>query len=99
MPLYTCFLYKTLNKSSGGEKITEKTCGICSKKISLTDHPLGLVFEDTVFICEDCSSKHSREEITKLSKTIMQSPHNGMPIALWLIHEQNKDKTMMTVKK
>ena len=99
MPLYICFPYKTLNNSSGGEKITEKTCDICSKKISLTDHPLGLVFEDTVFICEDCSSKHSREEITKLSKTIMQSPHNGMPIALWLIHEQNKDKTMMTVKK
>jgi hypothetical protein len=29
----------------------------------------------------------------------MQSPNSGMPIALWLIHEQNKDKTMMTFKK
>jgi len=29
----------------------------------------------------------------------MQSSENGMPIALWLIHEQNKEKTMMTVKK
>ena len=29
----------------------------------------------------------------------MQNPFNGMPIGLWLIHEQNKDKTMMTVKR
>jgi hypothetical protein len=58
-----------------------------------------LVFEDKIFICEDCSNKHSREKISKLSKTTMQSPHSGMPIALWLIHEQNRDKMMMTVKK
>ena len=69
------------------------------KKIALADHPLGLVFEDKIFVCEDCSSKHSREKISKLSKTTMQSPHSGMPIALWLIHEQNRDKMMMTVKK
>ena len=41
----------------------------------------------------------TKEEISKLTKTIMQSPNNGMPIAIWLIHEQNKDKTMMTFKK
>lgn len=29
----------------------------------------------------------------------MQSSNNGMPIGLWLIHEENKNKTMMTVKK
>jgi len=29
----------------------------------------------------------------------MQNPVEGMPIALWLVHEENKDKTMMTVKK
>jgi len=29
----------------------------------------------------------------------MQNPENGMPIGLWLIHEQNKYKTMMTFKK
>jgi hypothetical protein len=29
----------------------------------------------------------------------MQDTIDGMPIALWLIHEENKDKTMMTVKK
>lgn len=35
----------------------------------------------------------------KLNKTIMQSPHDGMPIAVWLLHEQNKGKPMMTFKK
>jgi len=29
----------------------------------------------------------------------MQNPDDGMPIALWLLHEENKDKTMMTAKK
>jgi hypothetical protein len=29
----------------------------------------------------------------------MQSPVDGMPIALWLVHEQNKDKTMMSARK
>jgi len=71
---------------------------ICSQKMLLDEHPLGLVFKDKHFVCESCSSKHSKEEISKLTKTIMQSQYNGMPIALWLIHEQNKDKTMMTIQ-
>jgi hypothetical protein len=57
------------------------------------------VFVDKHFICEECCDKHSNEEIYKLTKTIMQSSDSGMPIGLWLIHEQNKNKTMMTVKK
>jgi hypothetical protein len=80
----------------GGDKIEETTCELCSKRISLKEHPLGLVFENSIFVCEDCSTRHTREEITKLSKTIMISSRNGMPIALWLIQQQNKDKTMMT---
>ena len=71
---------------------------VCSRKIYINQHPLGLVIKDEHFVCETCNDKHSKEEISKLSKTIMQSSDNGMPIALWLIHEQNKDKTMMTVK-
>ena len=78
--------------------MSEKTCGVCSRKINLNEHPSGFVFRDEFFICEDCSSKHSKGELNKLSKTIMQDPFDGMPIALWLIHEQNKDKTMMTTK-
>jgi len=80
-------------------KTVEKTCEICSKKFLLAEHPAGLVFKDTHFICEDCSSDHKEEQkIKNFTKTTMQHPTNGMPIALWLIHEQNKDKTMMTFK-
>jgi len=64
----------------------------------LDENPLGLVFKDEHFVCESCNNRHSKEEMSRLSKTIMQSRHNGMPIALWLIHEQNKYKTMMTNK-
>jgi len=78
----------------------EKTCSICSKKISLSKNQSGLVFQDEFFICEKCCSDHSEEEITKWTKNIMQNPENGMPIALWLIHEQNKDKPMLlSIKK
>ena len=77
----------------------EKTCEICSKKILLHEHLSGLVFRDEFFVCEECAGRHSLEEIQRFTKTIMQNPENGMPIGLWLIHEQNKDKTMMTVKK
>ena len=71
---------------------------ICNQEMLLDEHPLGLVFEDEHFMCEKCSEKHSKGELTKFSKTIMQSRDNGMPITLWLIHEQNKDKAMMTFK-
>ena len=58
-----------------------------------------MVFKDEIFICEDCKEKHNPDELKRLTKTIMQDQFNGMPIGLWLIHEQNKDKTMKTVKK
>ena len=77
----------------------EKTCEICSKKILLHENLSGLVFRDEIFVCKDCINKHSQEEIRSFSKTIMQNPENGMPIGLWLIHEQNKYKTMMTFKR
>jgi len=76
----------------------EKTCGVCSKKISLHENQSGLVFRDEFFVCNDCTSKHTHEELKNFTKTVMQNPENGMPIGLWLIHEQNKDKTMMTFK-
>jgi len=79
--------------------MSEKTCDVCSKKISLDQNHSGLVFEDKHFVCEDCCSTHSDEELKSLTKTVMHTTENGMPIGLWLIHEQNKDKTMMTVKK
>ena len=77
----------------------KKTCMKCNQKITLNKHLSGLVFEDKNFLCEDCCKNYSEEDISNWTKTIMQSPQNGMPIALWLIHEQNKDKTMMSTKK
>ena len=80
-------------------KIPEKTCMVCSKKFSLHEHQSGFVFKDTHFVCQSCTDKHDHEEIKSLTKTTMQDQFSGMPIGLWLIHEQNKDKTMMTVVK
>ena len=77
----------------------EKTCSVCSKKIFLHQNPSGLVFKDEIFVCEDCCENHSEDELTELSKTTMHDSFDSMPIALWLIHEKNKDKTMMTTKK
>ena len=76
----------------------EKTCSICSKKFSLHEHTSGFVISDRFFVCSDCSEKHTRNELKSLTKTTMQDPFDGMPIGIWLIHEQNKNKTMMTVK-
>lgn len=89
----------TKNFLFGGGKILEKICSVCSRKFSLHENPSGLVFKDELFICEDCSDKHSSEELKRLTKTTMLDLYNGMPIGLWLIHEQNKYKTMMTVKR
>jgi len=33
------------------------------------------------------------------SRSTMQDPGCGMPIALWLIHEQNKDKPLFSKRK
>jgi hypothetical protein len=76
----------------------EKVCSFCSKKIVLGNNPSGLVFDDKYFFCEDCCENHSEEEFQNFTQTVMQSSQKGMPIALWIIHEQNKDKTMMTSK-
>ena len=58
-------------------------------------HQSGLVFKDRHFVCEQCSKKHSDEEINEWSKSVMRQPECGMPIALWLIHEQNKGKQVL----
>jgi len=77
----------------------EKTCEKCKNKIHLHEQQQGLVFNDNIFICEHCATTSSEEEIMEWTNSIMQSPTNGMPIALWLVHEQNKDKPMFSRKK
>ena len=77
----------------------EKTCSVCKGVFHLHKHENGLVFDDRFFICQDCAKGSSEEELTEWCGTIMQSPTNGMPIALWLIHEQNKEKQPFSQKK
>jgi len=73
----------------------EKICSICSRKFSLSRSPSGFVLNDEIFICD----KHSDDEVIEWTKSVMKNPDSGMPIGLWLIHENNKDKTMMTLKR
>lgn len=79
--------------------MSEKVCFKCNRSISLIEHPSGLVFNNDHFLCEDCAHTIPDEEMSDWPQSIMQKPRSGMPIALWLIHEQNKDKMMMSVKK
>jgi hypothetical protein len=77
----------------------EKTCSKCHSIISLDEHRSGLVFDDKFFVCEECISTNSEEELMKWSESIMQCPSTGMPIALWLVHEQNKNKSLFSAKR
>ena len=70
---------------------------MCNHKITLDENSLGLVFDDKHFLCEGCHDTHSEEELNCWMHTIMQAPSGGMPITLWLIHEQNKNKTIMSM--
>jgi len=77
--------------------MNEKRCGMCKRKITLNENSLGLVFEDKHFLCEGCHNTHSEDELDSWIQTTMQDPSRGMPMALWLIKEQNKDKTIMSM--
>ena len=74
----------------------EKKCDLCHRDITLKTNLSGLVYDDKFFLCEDCNENHSHEEINTWKETVMKNPTSGMPISLWLIHEQNKNKTFMT---
>jgi hypothetical protein len=76
----------------GGVSISEKTCEMCKQKFHLQDHQLGLVFDDKFFICEDCRTNTPEEDIIEWSQTTMRTSVAAMPISLWLIQEQNKNK-------
>ena len=83
----------------GGIELPEKTCDMCKNKFHLHDHRSGFVFDDKYFLCEHCSTQLSDEDLHCWTKSVMQDPEVGMPIGLWLIHEQNKDKPIFTRQK
>ena len=76
----------------------EKKCDLCNRDMTLKTNLSGLVYDDKHFLCEQCHDNHSNEELDDWIKTKIKDPKKGMPISLWLIHEQNKDKTFMTKK-
>jgi len=83
----------------GGVQISEKTCEMCKNKFHLQEHQSGLVFDDKFFICEDCRTNTPEPEIMEWSQSTMRSSASAMPISLWLIQEQNKDKPPFSRRK
>jgi hypothetical protein len=72
---------------------------MCKQKFHLQDHQSGLVFDDKFFICEDCRTNKPEQEIMGWSQSIMRSSASAMPISLWLIQEQNKNKPPFSRRK
>lgn len=83
----------------GGVPISEKICEMCKQKFHLQEHQSGLVFDDKFFICEDCRTNTPEEEIIGWSQSTMRSSPAAMPISLWLIQEQNKNKPPFSRRK
>jgi hypothetical protein len=79
--------------------MTSIVCEKCRTEIDLDSNKSGLVFNDKIFVCEECCKHSSDDEIQEWSKSIMRKDDCGMPIALWLVHEQNKDKVMFSKQK
>ena len=87
-----------VDPDNGGIDIAEKICELCKTKFFLQENQHGLVFNDKFFICEDCHKHTSEDELNTWSRSIMRNPQNGMPISLWLIHEQNKGKDLYSTR-
>ena len=77
----------------------EKICNKCHTVFSPSDHEQGVVINDTIFICEECHTKHNEECNDQEPLITKQIDGNQMPIALWLIQQQNKGKSFMSRKK
>lgn len=79
--------------------MTTRKCEICDQHFNLKTNRLGLVIDNDHFICESCNLHLNEQDREHLSVSVMHSEVKEMPIALWLIQEQNKDKPFMSIKK
>ena len=77
----------------------EKICHKCHTTFSPVEHSQGIVISDQFFFCEDCSQHDIGEVESEELCSSKQILDNEMPIALWLIKEQNKGKTFMSSKR
>ena len=80
-------------------ELTRKVCKICNKDIDLHEHRSGVVVDNKFFICEHCHESVDVDDEPVTLSDIKTTSHKEMPIALWLIQEQNKDKSFMSFKK
>jgi hypothetical protein len=77
----------------------EKICHKCHTAFLPMENTQGLVIDDNIFICENCHQNESVEAVVDELSSSKQVLGNGMPIALWLIKQQNKGKTFMSRKR
>jgi hypothetical protein len=78
--------------------VDEKICNRCNTHFLPHDHELGLVVNDSIFICEDCH--HKMIETNSMDSLISTKvDQKEMPIALWLIEQENKGKHFMSMRK
>jgi hypothetical protein len=76
-----------------------KICHKCHNTFSPNEHGQGIVINDQFFICENCSHQDLKDLKFEEFDTSKQILDHEMPIALWLIKEQNKGKTFMSGRK
>jgi len=77
--------------------MSEKTCEICNKHFHPEEHRLGMVVDDRHFVCESCTKKIEDDPVS--AHSIMVNVGKEMPIAIWLINQENKDKHFMSMKR
>lgn len=79
--------------------MSEALCSKCHQHFFVIEHQSGLVFGDSLFLCQECCENTPEAELELWKSTKMQCDSVGMPIGLWLIHEQNKDKPLFVTTK
>ena len=77
----------------------EKICKKCQNAFSPVENSQGIVIDNNIFVCEDCHQHTTEDNLFEEFSSSKQILNNEMPIALWLIKEQNKGKSFMSRKK
>jgi hypothetical protein len=71
------------------------TCDLCHSEIVLGKNLSGLVVDDEFFACEHCCQTLTRTELMDWTKSKMVSANSVRPIGLWVIEQQNENKSRM----
>jgi len=71
------------------------TCDVCQSDMILGKNLSGLVVDDEFFACEHCCQTLTRTELMDWTKSKMASANSVRPIGLWVIEQQNENKSKM----